>query len=250
MKKLIFYALLMVAVTIISCGEKAREANQSVDTLGRKAQAEGDSTLYGLACEGCTDSVLVFLSFDGGDPVTFDIIDAAKNKRIIGRPETGDWVGVVLNAEDSTKADMVIDLDQLKGSWVYMAMPKLREKKRKNDNVYVDMEEEDSILRSLMVPREQGFALMRNSAASPIGMTYKLGEEKESPVVYPEMRRYTEWGVYNGRLVLTERDLRDTVAAPGAQRVLASDTAEFVFMMKDSLQLKFKDEVRNYYRKR
>lgn len=92
---------------------------QSDDTnIGTSTKIEGDSTLYGLACEGCTDSVLVFLPGSGGDPVTYDIIDATLQGRVIGKPKTGDWVAVVLDSSNPKKGDMVINLDELKGQWV------------------------------------------------------------------------------------------------------------------------------------
>lgn len=249
MKKLIICIFAFVALTVVSCGNKAGQGDKDSDMLGSKEKAKGDSTLYGLACEGCTDSVLVFLSFDGGDPVTFDIIEASKRKKIIGRPETGDWVGVVLNPTDMRKADMVIDLDQLKGTWVYMAVPKLREKKTNSTNVYVDKHEEDSILQTFMVPREQGFALKRNSVAEPVGFVFSNGADDESPVVYPEVKLYTDWGIFNGKLVLSGKDVKTAETKGNMHGKAVSDTAEFVFMMKDSLQLRFKDGVKGYYRK-
>lgn len=249
MKKIIYCIFILVSLTSISCGNRTVKNYKDNDSLSSKARAKGDSTLYGLACEGCTDSVLVFLPFDGGDPVTFDIIEAAKKKRIIGKPETGDWVGVMLNADDRKKADMVIDLDQLKGTWVYMAMPKLRERKNNNTNVYVDRHEEDSILKTLLVPREQGFALKRNSMAEPVGADFRNVTGKKSPVIYPEVKIYTDWSIFNGKLVLSGKGMKTSGTKGNAREKVVSDTAEFVFMMKDSLQLRFKDGVKGYYRK-
>lgn len=249
MKRLTFYMLLMVLAITFSCGSKTGSNDGGSDTVVTDVKNSGDSTLYGLACEGCTDSVLVFLSFDGGDPVNFNIIDASKKKKIIGRPETGDWVGVVINKEDRTKADMVIDLDQLKGTWVYMAMPKPRERKVKTMNVYVDEQQRDSVLKSLMVPKEQGFALKRNSVAVPIGFTFPQNDDEDNPVVYPEVKLYTDWSICNGRLVLKGRSSESLKDKSKLKDTIVSDTAEFIFMMKDSLRLKFADGVRSYYRK-
>lgn len=240
---------MILLLAAFSCGNGDKKSNNLYDKPSSRVKVDGDSTLYGLACEGCTDSVLVFLSFDGGDPVTFDIIAASKKKKIIGKPETGDWVGVVLNPDDKTKADMEIDLDQLKGTWVYMAMPKIRDKGANVNNVYVDKQEEDSILQSLMVPREIGFALKRNGVAESVGMFFSNTDAENSPVIYPEVRRYSDWGIFNGRLLLSGKAPKHA-GKKGMKRLPAvSDTAEFVFMMKDSLQLRFKDGVRNYYRK-
>lgn len=249
MKKLVICIFVIMASFAVSCGNKTVNNGSQNDSVVQKEKNKGDSTLYGLACEGCTDSVLVFLSFDGGDPVTFDIIEASKKKRIIGKPETGDWVGVVLDSVDKKKACMVIDLDQLKGTWVYMAMPKLREKKGNSTNVYVDKQEEDSILKTLMVPREQGFALKRNNVAEPVGFGFRSGSGNDSPVVYPEVRLYTDWSIFNGRLVLSGKTGNAAATKGNAPMKAVNDTAEFVFMMKDSLQLRFKDGVKGYYRK-
>ena len=244
MRVIIIFLLIMVSAIVFSCGNKTKMNEWENDTLSKRDRSNGDSTLYGLACDGCTDSVLVFLSFEGGDPITFDIIEASKMKKIIGRPATGDWVGVIVNGKDKKKADMVIDLDQLKGSWVYQAMPQRRENKKKELNIYVDQAEEDSIIKSLMVPMEQGFALKRNSVASPIGMIFSTDET--CPVVYPKVKMYSDWGILNGKLLLIAKSMKK----PGQKKdKIEVDTAEFVFMMKDSLRLKFKDEIKSYYRK-
>lgn len=249
MKRLVFYFVLMLLTITFSCGNKAVEDDKTSDSILLKVKDNGDSTLYGLACDGCTDSVLIFLSFDGGDPVTFDILNASRNKRVIGHPEAGDWVGVVLNKDDRKKADLVIDLDQLKGTWVYMAVPKPRERKVKEMNVYVDQRRQDSILKAYMVPEEQGFALKRNSVAAPVGYVFARNNDEECPVVYPEVKFYTDWGIFNGRLVLSGKRMNASSEMKSRGDTLVSDTAEFIFMMKDSLQLRFKDGVRCYYRK-
>jgi len=251
MKRFPILLLTMAVFAIASCGNKAEQDTKFNDSLGTTERAVGDSTLYGLACEGCTDSVLVFLSFDGGDPVTYDIINATKHKRIIGQLETGDWVGVVLNPIDKKKADMVIDLDQLKGTWVYKAMPKMRNKE--NDaNVIMTSEEkaeQDSLLKAAMTPREQGFSLKRSYVAEPVGVGWQNGNEEDSPVIYPELKMYNEWHVYNGKLLLTANKMSPQENKKKMSGKIATDTVEFVFMIKDSLQLRFKDGIRSYYRK-
>lgn len=251
MRQLTMLLLAMMALLTASCGDKAKTNDNQSDSLSTSAHAKGDSTLYGLACEGCTDSVLVFLPFIGGDPVTYDIIAATKHKKIIGHPETGDWVGIILNSTDKKKADMVIDLDQLKGTWVHQAMPKLREKK--TANVVMSDEEkaaQDSLIKAAMVPREQGFSLKRSSVAEPIGFVFSQNPNDESPVEYPAVRMYSEWHVFNGKLLLTAGGMK----APNGKKMhtnkVETDTIDFVFMTSDSLQLRFKDGVRNYYRKK
>jgi len=251
MRQLTMLLLAMTALFIASCGDKTKTNDKQNDSLSTSKHAKGDSTLYGLACEGCTDSVLVFLSFDGGDPVTYDIIDATKRKKIIGHPETGDWVGVILNPTDKKKADMVIDLDQLKGQWVYQAMPKLREQ-NKNSVVMSDEEKatQDSMIKAAMVPREQGFSLKRSSVAEPIGFVFRQNPDDESPVEYPAVRMYSEWHVFNGKLLLVVGGMKAPNGKKTQPQKVETDTIDFVFMTSDSLQLRFKDGVRNYYRKK
>ena len=121
-----FTLLIIFAVGILvstSCSNKTEEPKK---TVGTSTKIKGDSTLYGLACDGCTDSVLVFLSGQGGDPVNYNIIDASKNRKVIGRPQVGDWVCLIVNGTDKKKADLVINLDRLKGTWVNLEKPWLR----------------------------------------------------------------------------------------------------------------------------
>ncbi len=248
MEKILVYILLFVAVTVVSCGGKENKNDKYNDSLSVSTKVKGDSTLYGLACEGCTDSVLIFLSFDGGDPDTFDIIGAVKNRKVIGVPETGDWVGVILNDSDRNKADMVIDLDQLKGDWVYLAKPVLDKDVEKGMKAGVVNGEMDSLIKVSMIPREQGFSLKRNNVAEPIGMRFMNKTQEKSLVTYPEIKRYSEWRIFNGKLILSESQIKETGKKAPATAV-RNDTAEFIFMLKDSLRLKFGDEQRSYYRK-
>lgn len=108
--------LIIAAILALVSGCGSKEEQKPEKNVGLSTSIKGDSTLYGLACDGCTDSVLVFLSGKGGDPVTYDIIEARKRQRIIGHPSVGDWVCLIVNGKDKKKADLVIDLDQLKGN--------------------------------------------------------------------------------------------------------------------------------------
>ena len=57
-----------------------------------------------------------------------------------------------------------------------------------------------------MVPMEQGFALKRNSVASPIGMIFSTDET--CPVVYPKLKMYSDWGILNGKLLLIAKSMK------------------------------------------
>ncbi|MBR5730179.1 MAG: hypothetical protein IKX61_08265 [Prevotella sp.] len=232
-----------------SCSNKTEEPKK---TVGTSTKIEGDSTLYGLACDGCTDSVLVFLSGRGGDPVNYDIIDASKKRKVIGRPRVGDWVCLIVNGTDKKKADLVINLDKLKGSWVSLEKPWLRKRLDVPSLGNMDAETRhrvDSMLKIQLKPVEMGFALKRHYQARPIGMEYNRNKNQESPVVYPTPKFYTEWHIFNGQLVLTEGDLR-----MGNQRRVKTnyknDTVDIVLLLRDSLRIRYKDgNEKGFYRK-
>ncbi len=247
MKKIIPFFVFLIAIISVSCSSNKTTKKKALqnDSISSSTKAEGDSTLYGLACEGCTDSVLIFLSFDGGDPITYDIIDAVQKHKILGRMTTGDWIAVVLNPNDSTVADEVINLDQLKGNWVYKAMPVPRNGIKKELSSKNIEENIDSIIQSRMKPNEQGFAIKRNNVAEPIGIKYS--NQDNNPVVYPEIKNYTEWSIYNGLLLLSQKKV--VRQGKKVSTVIESDTAEIKFLRKDSLSLKFKSGIQGYYRK-
>ncbi|MBR1400341.1 MAG: hypothetical protein IJ562_01975 [Prevotella sp.] len=250
MKQFVLFIGAIAAFVCVGCSSR-NQAPEENKTVGTSTSIEGDSTLYGLACDGCTDSVLVFLPGKGGDPVTYDIINATMKRRIIGKPKVGDWVAVILNGENPRKADMVIDLDELKGTWVELVMPTKREQIATLD---VDPEAkriQDSIVASLMKPIEIGFSLKRHYTAQPFGRRYRnTTSDEESPVVFPTPKFYTEWHVINGKLVLSISErVRMEHGDSTKMMVVGHDTIDFVLMTKDSLRLKFKDGERGFYRK-
>ena len=116
--------ILLFCGLVFACGQRGNVEN-TVPESDKDGLLEGDSMVYGLACEGCNDSVVVLLPMDGSDPVSYDIIEARLNQKVLGQMRVGDWIGLMRNAEDSTVADLVIDLDELKGTWCYVVMPKL-----------------------------------------------------------------------------------------------------------------------------
>jgi hypothetical protein len=207
---------------------------------------EGDSTVYGLACDGCTDSILVYLPFSGGNPDTIDILNARVQRRVFGRPDVGDEVAFVLNASNKKVADLVINIDRLKGSWCYQVMPKLRRRLGASTDSVVQLPPDfpDSLRKKWFQPREYGLELQRDNNVRPIG-SQRRGKEQQGPVEYPEMKRYREWHIYNGHLLFMETR-RDTT---GARQIISTDTADILVMRHDSLLLKFADHEQGYYRK-
>ena len=247
MRKLLSIVIISIIIGLIAACHSQQPVDEEQVNVGTSTSIEGDSTLYGLACDGCTDTVLVFLPGKGGDPITYNILDATKKGRIIGRPTVGDWVAVILNKEDTMVADMVIDLDQLKGTWVELAYPTVKERIKE---VAIDEEMQkhmDSLVQAMMKPVEMGFSLKRHYQAQAVGIRRNRTQiDEKSPVIFPEMKHYTKWHVINGRLVLTSqnRSQNDSVSQEEV-----NDTADFIFMTRDSLRLRFKDGEKGFYRK-
>ena len=245
MKKNTLFIILVAIMCLAACKKEKQEASN----IGLNTYIEGDSTLYGLACDGCTDSVLVFLSGKGGDPVSYDIISAMKQRKVIGRPHVGDWVAVLVDPADTTKASMVINLDELKATWIQEVTPKMKER---NGNIALsddEKEEIDSVLKDMLKPVNIGFSLKRHYTAAAVGMPTRAQMADDSPVIMPRPKFYTNWHVFNGRLVLTEKqfgDIKDN------KRIIVEryDTAAFVMMTRDSLVLQFKDGIQSYSRQR
>ena len=241
----------------IACGKK-QEAAETTEEAIAPEQPTSDKMIYGLACDGSTDTILVLLRNIEGDPDTFDILDASRNQQVFGHAKIGDQMGVLLASTDSTNrpapstqhpiATFVIDIDELKGSWCYMVTPKLRQRA----DVDKKMQEEflkkipDSTMQRLMMPREYGFQLKNDYQAQPVGLVRQGNtSDDRSPVEYPELKRYREWRLLNGHLILNETR-RDSL---GEQQLVSSDTADFVMLRRDTLVLRFNGEERGYYKK-
>lgn len=238
-------ALTATALLVGAChsGSQPQEKQVSYNEI---VTLEGDSTVYGLACDGSTDSILVYLPFNGGDPDTIDILNARIQRRVFGRPDVGDEVAFVLSASNKKVADLVINIDRLKGSWCYQVMPKLRRRAGLPADSIVQLPPDfpDSLRQKWFQPREYGLEIQRDNAVRPIG-AQRRGKEQQGPVEYPEMKRYREWHIYNGHLLFSETR-RDTT---GATKVISTDTADIVVMRHDSLLLRFADHEQGYYRK-
>src|SRR5574344_345453 len=243
---IIFFA---VAAFFSSCGKKKMPQSNPKQPLSPEVNVTGDSAIYGLACEGCTDSVIVVLPNSGGDPVTYDILDAMRSHNIIGMPRIGDNLTVLLS-EDKKSAKYVVDLNELEGSWCYKAMPKLRHAPlgmKDGDPKHSKERMPDSIFKSIMVPCECGFELFGDKTAKPIGRHKNNTTEGFNPVEYPKVKSYRAWRMFNGKIIFTisERDI------PGMKKHKKTyDTAQIVMMRKDSLVLKIKNTTQGFYRRK
>ena len=160
----------------------------------------------------------------------------------------GDKMAVVVNRTNKKVADMVIDMENLKGKWCYMVQPKLRQRADMSQKIQQQelKELDDSLFRELMQPREYGIEIKSGYTARPIGMVRTMTSDEESPVEYPPLKRYREWRIYNGKLILSETT-RDTT---GTTTVIGSDTAQFVMLRRDTLVLRFSNgDEQGYYRR-
>jgi len=236
----------LLAAACVEKSEKTDGHQQLNDELVKPLPA--DSTVYGLACDGCNDTVIVLLRHFDNNPDTFNVLDAFTNRRIFGRPAVGDLLAVVREPDDSTLAHLVVNMNQLKGSWCYMVTPRLRRRAGMTSEVYEKLVREmpDSIRERLLQPREYGFDLKGDFVVRPIGMLRQSSATENGPAEYPKLKHYCEWHIFNGRLVLSETRL-DSL---DKETTVSSDTAEFVRLRRDTLLLRFSNgKEQEYYRK-
>lgn len=233
MKKSFFFAALL-GLLMIACGQQPRPI-ENHDSASIYGQQPGDSTLYGLACDGCTDSVLVLLPYKSHELDTFDIIDAFQEHRIYGRPQIGDDLAVVVNPDSISQALMVVNLSKLKEQWCYLVTPTLNPPRSDRPVRPIP----DSIRKRIMAPREYGIRLKNGGIVMSSGTYRQQSTDAMSPVKYPPVKRYTEWKFFNGRLIL----IPDTASHQ------EPDTAVIQLLRSDSLVLRFRDHEQGYYRK-
>lgn len=227
-KKAFFVAVICCLLT--ACGKKPIPRQQN-DAISMRQNLPGDSTIYGLACEGCTDSIFILLPYSGGDPDTFNIIRAFEEHRMYGRPHIGDEIAVILQSDSTKEVRTTINVSTLLGQWNYMAIPTLRHPDKPMPPL------PDSIRQRIMAPREYGIRLRNGGTAYTIG-GYRRNTDEMSPVVYPTLKRYTSWKLYNGKMIL----LTDSASKQ------LPDTATIQLLRRDSLILRFSDHEQSYYR--
>ena len=245
---------IFVALMGSACGSRQTAPAPIGDmTISMQQNEKGDSTLYGLACDGCTDSVLVLLPYNGYDLDTLDIITARQEHHIYGRPHIGDELAVTVNPEDSAEALKVINLTTLCQNWCYQVMPTFRNVDQMPQRMQRRMMERipDSIRQKLLVPLEYSLRLKKGFTAQARGARRMMTTTDDmSPVEYPQMKRYTEWRIFNGQLVLTATTA--TVAADKdslVQQKDERDTVDIVLLNSDTLVLRFKDHELGLYNK-
>lgn len=253
----IFLFLSLLAV-LIACGERKENAsNTNENTVRQNGFEVKDGMVYGLACEGCNDTFVVMIPTADleGQPLKLNVLRAFKKHRVIGKLEPGDWCAVMLNEKDMTVADMVINMDLIKGKWVHQVMPTEKENARamilhENPDANVD-----SIIQSYMLPVERGFQLMRQGKAASIGVSLLgvINTDEESFVEYPASSLYASWKVAYGKIIFSEADSIIDPDDPDMKRKILNkncerDTCDLVLLLKDSLQISYQGKVSSYYR--
>ena len=251
MNKKTILAALVATVLLAACATDKKDSAATTVSNGEEWRLDGDRTVYGLACEGCNDSTLVLLPTDGSDPIRYSIIEATKLGRVLGKAKIGDQIGVVPNEQDSLKGDIVVDIDQLKGIWCYIVMPKLRAHEDASERQQARLVEamEDSLRELYYIPREYGFAMKRDWVAQSVGYVRETSLEEESPVVYPQLGYFTEWHLWNGDLVVTSGTPTINEDKTSSVIDLVCDTCRIDYLQGDSLVLSSGGVSRSYYRK-
>ena len=249
--------MLLSAMLVCGCGKRGGEAEQAASHASSydvDIELKGDSMLYGLTCDGTGDSTVIIWPFSG-DPITLNCIDAKQQGNIIGKPQIGDWIAVMRNPSDTLEATFIINLDQLKGTWTYPVLPVMKElqnmSRRMQRRMMASMS--DSIKQTFFVPREYGFTLKRSSQAQAVGRVMRNNTlEDDSPVVYPEVKNYVKWHVWNGHLLLVSAkrpasggNNPDVMAKP----VVEVDTMNFVHLDDDSLIMSLNGTTYGFHRK-
>lgn len=214
----------------------------------------GDSTVYGLACKGSSDDAILLLPADGSDPVRYDIVSATRKNKVLGSVNTGDRIALVPNKKRANVADMVINLDELRGVWCYMVMPRMRQDGHEQEQVQNRTKDSmaDSLSLSLLVPLEYGFWLKSQGEAASVGYIRELNALADgNPVTYPSLDYFVKWQIWNGKFVMASgRPKYDKDNTVDGYTDIKYDTCSIDFLSHDSLALTDRNGTRGYHRKK
>lgn len=249
----IIITLVVAAMTMAACGNSSEsKPDEKKGHTNAELLLKGDETIYGLACEGTGDSVVVLLPSNGSDPVTYNCLTARRRGKVVGTIKTGDWIGVVLNKRNKKVADFVVDLDQLKGIWCYIVMPKMRDYATMSKKMQQRMMNEmsDLLKETFLIPREYGFWVKRQWQAQSVGYIQEASSlADESPVVYPPLGYFTGWHIWNGKFVITSGTPVFKKDGTPSVTNLRNDTCNIDYLDEDSLVLSSDGISRSYYKK-
>lgn len=243
-------ALFCLVLALASCNTKEIKDEE---TPALTPRLKGDKAVYGLACDGCNDTVIVLLPETMGDPKTYNIYEAKRKGHVLGKIQIGDRLCVVPNKEDSTKADLVVDMNKLLGIWCYIVMPQPRNAM----NMSASMQEQmmnnmsDSLKAIYLIPREYGFYLKPDWQAQSVGYVDDNNSlADESPVVYPSLGYFTGWRLWNGQLMISSGT--PLFGKDGQIKITnrRNDTCSIDYLDDDSLVLSSDGISRSYYKKK
>ncbi len=243
--------LFIAAVWLIwSCGDAKRPQNSEdvmIDTLMTSAN---DSMIHGLVCDGCNDTIIIFLQqpYQGSDPDTLNILEASKQRKVFGHPDVGDKLALLRSKEDSTIGSFIIVLNDLEGAWCYKVKPSLR--LRADVEGHTENQQlshlPDSVRELLNIEYEYGINIKSDHVASPIGwQDFSKSASEDSPVEYPTPPHYNEWRLSAGRFIL----LATSIDSLQKVQIRKADTTHLVELKDSTLVLHFADGNHTFYRK-
>lgn len=248
------FAATFIVTSIVSCKPQAADTSNINDPFAGDYRMAGDSTVYGLACKGSSDDAILLLPADGSDPVRYDIVSATRKNKVLGSVNTGDRIALVPNKKRANVADMVINLDELRGVWCYMVMPRMRQDGHEQEQARGRAKDSmaDSLSLSLLVPLEYGFWLKSQGEAASVGYIRELNAlADESPVAYPSLDYFVKWQIWNGKFVMASgRPKYDKDNTVDGYTDIKYDTCSIDFLSHDSLALTDRNGTRCYYRKK
>lgn len=253
MSRRCLWVLLPLWLACLACDRKQESSADVVKVQTKDYLAKNDSMLYGLACDGCNDSVIVLLPDSGGDPIFYDIMEARRNHKIFGRPAVGDKMAVLVDPGNPRRLITAINLEQLLGTWVYMQLPEMRRSRDsiRRDSIIRHLSEEErarykAVIDSLRVPVEYGYTLKRDFTVSVVGgPPRRTSLDAQTPMEYPSIMHYKEWHVHNGRLVLSYGGVK-IENMEGTNAELRNDTVDLVLLRRDTMALRFANKVQGF----
>lgn len=248
------FAATFIVTSIVSCKPQAADTSNINDPFAGDYRMAGDSTVYGLACKGSSDDAILLLPADGSDPVRYDIVSATRKNKVLGSVNTGDRIALVPNKKRANVADMVINLDELRGVWCYMVMPRMRQDGHEQEQARGRAKDSmaDSLSLSLLVPLEYGFWLKSQGEAASVGYIRELNALADgNPVTYPSLDYFVKWQIWNGKFVMASgKPKYDKDNTVDGYTDIKYDTCSIDFLSHDSLALTDRNGTRGYHRKK
>ena len=248
MKKALYFTLICALTMLTGCS-KTTVKDANAEQVEADSLVNDNATIYGLACDGCNDTIVVFLTldYDGSDPDTLNVLDATRQHMVFGNIRIGDKLAIVRDENDSTKARMVVVIEDLMGQWCQQVLPTLRNRADMEGLTQRQKEEQlpDSIRELLNSPLEYTYVFKHDNILYTKGANRHNTSDEILPVEYPVLKRYREWNFHNGQIILVE-SMTDSL---GVTNLVSADTVDLMLLTADSLVLRFNDGPRGFYKK-